>query len=271
MTTGREPLAEGREHLTVSGTFQSDKYPWCPAGFVALKLTDLLACDLLVEYAERHKITHRDDEFARDLLEALGPDVQVYHTRQTAALEQIANAPRGSNETDLRLIAALALARGTALLRGWTVEDLTTANNERHAKPILRVPGHDEPLMLESCEVIWLKNGRGCVWSVQDWYVPTVRQDEDFFMDETHFFVSAVYERELRDAVLTANRWSYVQLCERLVRGSGSEVKSYWQWYAQGCAETDPWEDDIEGPTPLHTWRAAAQYLQVGPWSREIA
>lgn len=65
----REPFADGRDHLTVSGTFRSDKYPWCPAGFVPLKITDPAARDLLAEYARRRGII--DGEFVRDLLEAL--------------------------------------------------------------------------------------------------------------------------------------------------------------------------------------------------------
>lgn len=66
----RSELAEGREHLTVNGDFQSDKYEWCPEGFVPLKLTDPLARDLLATYAVRRQ--HIDNEFCFDLLEALG-------------------------------------------------------------------------------------------------------------------------------------------------------------------------------------------------------
>lgn len=65
----RLELKEGREHLTVTNQFQSDKYPWCPAGFVPLKVTDPLAMDLLSQYADRRKVI--DAEFTRDLLEAL--------------------------------------------------------------------------------------------------------------------------------------------------------------------------------------------------------
>ncbi len=66
---GREEFAKDRDHLTVSGTFQSDKYKWCPAGFVPLKLTDPAARDLLAIYAVRRKPI--DEEFPRDLIEAL--------------------------------------------------------------------------------------------------------------------------------------------------------------------------------------------------------
>lgn len=64
-----EPLAEGREHLTVSGEFRSDKYPWCHDGFVPLKVTDGMAQDLLAEYARRRATV--DAQFSRDLLQAL--------------------------------------------------------------------------------------------------------------------------------------------------------------------------------------------------------
>ncbi len=65
----REELAEGREHLTVTSEFQSDKYPWCPAGFVPLKVTDPMATTLLWAYAGRRRVV--DKEFSRDLEEAL--------------------------------------------------------------------------------------------------------------------------------------------------------------------------------------------------------
>lgn len=55
-------------HL-ISGEFKSDKYDWCPPGFVALKLTDPMAQDLLLEYAERRRSV--DKEFADDLAAAL--------------------------------------------------------------------------------------------------------------------------------------------------------------------------------------------------------
>ena len=70
----REEFAEGREHITVTGKFQSDKYGWCPAGFVPLKLTDPDARVVLLEYARMHK--HRDSEFTRDLLEAIAKAVK---------------------------------------------------------------------------------------------------------------------------------------------------------------------------------------------------
>lgn len=65
----REEYADGRDHLTVTGNFQSDKYKWCPPGFVPLKLSDPAARDLLAEYARRREPV--DSEFPRDLLEAL--------------------------------------------------------------------------------------------------------------------------------------------------------------------------------------------------------
>lgn len=70
--SGREPLADGRDHLTLSGTFQSDKYPWCPAGFVPLKITDPMARGPLLAYADARETV--DAEFSRDLRQALGGD-----------------------------------------------------------------------------------------------------------------------------------------------------------------------------------------------------
>lgn len=67
--SNREALTNGREHLTISGKFRSDKYPWCHDGFVPLKVTDSMAQDLLAEYARRRATV--DAEFSRDLLEAL--------------------------------------------------------------------------------------------------------------------------------------------------------------------------------------------------------
>lgn len=65
----REELAESRDHLTVSGAFRSDKYPWCRVGFVPLKLADPAARDLLSEYARRRGVI--DSAFKFDLYEAL--------------------------------------------------------------------------------------------------------------------------------------------------------------------------------------------------------
>ena len=66
---GREVLQEGREHLTISGAFQSDKYPWCHAGFLPIKISDSMAYDFLKYYALNRKDI--DPEFCRDLLEAI--------------------------------------------------------------------------------------------------------------------------------------------------------------------------------------------------------
>ena len=66
---GREVLQEGREHLTISGTFQSDKYPWCHAGFLPIKISDPMAYDFLKWYALARRDI--DSEFCRDLLEAV--------------------------------------------------------------------------------------------------------------------------------------------------------------------------------------------------------
>lgn len=57
------------EHLTADGEFKSDKYDWCPPGFLPLKFTDKKARDLLWLYAERWK---KDDPiFAEDIKQAL--------------------------------------------------------------------------------------------------------------------------------------------------------------------------------------------------------
>lgn len=81
----RELLKEGREHLTVTNEFQSDKYPWCPAGFVPIKVTDPMAIDLLLIYAERRKTI--DVEFTRDLKEAL------IRRKRTHCMEKVRDRP----------------------------------------------------------------------------------------------------------------------------------------------------------------------------------
>jgi hypothetical protein len=55
-------------HL-IDGEFQSDKYPTCPRGKVPLSCKDLMAQDLLWEYAQRRRAV--DPEFAADLETAL--------------------------------------------------------------------------------------------------------------------------------------------------------------------------------------------------------
>lgn len=65
----REPLAEGREHLTVSGLFRSDKYWWSKDNHLPLKLSDKMAWPMLRAYADARR--GLDPEFSRDLHEAL--------------------------------------------------------------------------------------------------------------------------------------------------------------------------------------------------------
>lgn len=65
----REKLAEGREHLTVTGQFQSDKYPWCPPGHFVMSFKDPKARDLLSIYATRRE--EDDPELARDIREGI--------------------------------------------------------------------------------------------------------------------------------------------------------------------------------------------------------
>lgn len=55
-------------HL-IDGKFQSDKYPTTPLGCVPLKCTDVMAQDLLWEYARRRRSV--DAEFSDDLETAL--------------------------------------------------------------------------------------------------------------------------------------------------------------------------------------------------------
>jgi hypothetical protein len=57
------------DHLTDEGEFKSDKYEWCPPGFVALKLTDKDAQPFLFGYAQVHR--PRDRDFSDDLETAL--------------------------------------------------------------------------------------------------------------------------------------------------------------------------------------------------------
>lgn len=65
----REQLTPGRDHLTVYNEFKSDKYPWCPVGFVPLKVTDPMAYEPLLQYLRRRSGV--DVEFSRDLQHAL--------------------------------------------------------------------------------------------------------------------------------------------------------------------------------------------------------
>ena len=53
------------EHLTEEGEFKSDKYEWCPPGFVPFKLADEMAQPFLWGYADVRRTV--DQEFADDL------------------------------------------------------------------------------------------------------------------------------------------------------------------------------------------------------------
>lgn len=63
------PISENEHLVLVDGvlTFQSDKYPECPAGKVPLSVKDPTAQDLLWEYAKRRRSV--DASFA-DAVEA---------------------------------------------------------------------------------------------------------------------------------------------------------------------------------------------------------
>lgn len=63
------PLKLDRDHLTTSGEFRSDKYPWCKDGFLPLKLADKSAWPMLRAYADVRRAV--DAEFSDDLHEAL--------------------------------------------------------------------------------------------------------------------------------------------------------------------------------------------------------
>ena len=54
-------------HLTKDGKFKSDKYDWCPEGFFALKLTDLVAQRAALFYAN----TTTEVELKHDIREAV--------------------------------------------------------------------------------------------------------------------------------------------------------------------------------------------------------
>lgn len=53
------------EHINADGNFQSDKYPWCAAGFVPLKLSDPMAMGPLWAYARARAFV--DTQFSNDL------------------------------------------------------------------------------------------------------------------------------------------------------------------------------------------------------------
>lgn len=54
-------------HLTDDGNFKSDKYDWCPEGFLALKFTDHNARVALTVYAEL--IKNIDHQLSQDILD----------------------------------------------------------------------------------------------------------------------------------------------------------------------------------------------------------
>ena len=62
--SSKDAAAAGRPHI-VAGSFKSDKYEWCPAGFVPLKITDPGAQRPLWYYSEVRRDV--DEEFADDL------------------------------------------------------------------------------------------------------------------------------------------------------------------------------------------------------------
>jgi len=58
-----------RPHLTQRGVFESDKYDWCPKGFMPLKFTDKMAQPYIWQYAQDRREV--DKEFQEDVHTAL--------------------------------------------------------------------------------------------------------------------------------------------------------------------------------------------------------
>ena len=77
------------EHI-VNGEFQSDKYPWCPPGFVPLKLTDPMAWAPLWDYAYARQSV--DKEFADDLWQAVATAKTNAERRDDGDQDNRANA-----------------------------------------------------------------------------------------------------------------------------------------------------------------------------------
>lgn len=61
--------SEQRPHVTADGQFKSDKYDWCPPGFLPLKLSDRSAHQSIALYAMRRRKV--DPDFSEDLLTCL--------------------------------------------------------------------------------------------------------------------------------------------------------------------------------------------------------
>lgn len=82
---GAVPAVPPSPHLTPGGEFVSDKYPWCPTGFLALKFTDPNAWTSLLLYAR--------------MVEMEGPD----HDRELVAdiRTAVANAKAARIESSL--------------------------------------------------------------------------------------------------------------------------------------------------------------------------
>ena len=76
------PERQGGRHLSQDGKFLSDKYPWCPAGFIALKFSDPRAAAALRAYA----VDCSEPNLARDILEALEAPAVTPEKRKEAEL-----------------------------------------------------------------------------------------------------------------------------------------------------------------------------------------
>ena len=124
------------------------------------------------------------------------------------------------------------------------------------AEPIIRIPDCSESLVLERCEQEWLRCEYNYITATTDSGAthgvggPTI----------IHREIAVLYECALRDACF-----------ERL---GHCTVTIY---YFADEPEGSRWAIDIVRMTTpygyfgslLHCWRAAAQYLKVGPWAVE--
>lgn len=111
------------------------------------------------------------------------------------------------------------------------------------SSPIIDIPGFSQPLVLEPCEVGWLRTSGGR-------FIRT----NCFGQAEIGIpHAAAAYEYALRDAV-----WELLPGAI-LVRHRPNEL---WVAFHEAGASVS---GDI-CPTPLHAWRAAARHRQIGPW-----
>jgi hypothetical protein len=102
------------EHLK-DGLFKSDKYDWCPAGFVPLKVSDKMAQPELWSYAQKRRSV--DVAFGDDLEEAL--KLQGFEPPETSETMLVYSLKEGTGTT-------IALSVGT-MTAGWQRVELDWA------------------------------------------------------------------------------------------------------------------------------------------------